>query len=160
MDEERRRMLGDKRQFMRKRIEIRNFQASLEPARTALERAGEAFRVYRIEDTPNWLPSWVPEGYSYIPWNLIPGASLSADGLSDRELAELTCRLLTEYMGPDDELLVVADVGDWSLQLSRTAFERHALEILSACSSRCWLTAPPAQWLVALEGYSIAWKGS
>jgi hypothetical protein len=158
VDEAKRTELEERRRFMKERNKARTFRAAAEPAISNLQQAGEDFRVYRLGDEPEWAPDWIPAGYGHIPWDTLPGVNHSPEALSEEALVDTIGSLLEGRLPPFDKLLVVADVGDWTIELERRAFDRHALIILETCCFRCWLAAPPAQWLIAPEGRSLRWK--
>ena len=158
MESDRRTALAERRRFMQQRNAARAFRDDLEPAWTALEAARETFRAYRIGSEPQWSPSWVPAGYSYIPWRELEGVNWSEDGLDRAALARLLGELLVERLEAADELLFIAEGKTWSIGTARDVFERHAPALLEAAWDRAYLAAPPADWLIWADGHRLVWK--
>ena len=158
MEPAKRTSLEQRRRFMRERNEARAFRAGIEPAWTALEQAGEQFRIYRIGSEPSWCPNWIPRGYSYIPWRELSGVSWSPDQLDRGELAGIIGDQLAARIGPDDELLFVAEGKAWSIGMARRVFDDHAVPLLDAAWDHAFIAAPPAQWLVCADGHRAMWK--
>lgn len=158
MDAARRKQLEERRRFMHERTAARAQRQALEPAWSALEAAGESFRVYRLGTEPRWNPQWIPAGYSYIPWRELGGVQWGPP-ITDREhMAGLMRGLLAERLGPDDDLLFVPSGKGWSIGLTRGGFDRHAEALLDAAWDSAYLAAPPAQWLICGDWSELKWK--
>ena len=158
MDTERRKQLEERRRFMHERTAARAQRQAMEPALSALEQAGETFRVYRLGTEPNWNPRWIPSGYSYIPWRELDGVHW-APPITDRaHMAALMRGLLAERLGPDDDLLFVPAGKGWSIGMLGAGFDRHAETLLDTAWDSAYLAAPPAQWLICGDWSKLMWK--
>jgi hypothetical protein len=158
LDNAKRTALEERRRFMRQRNAARAFRASIEPAWTALEAAGEVFRVYRLGEEPSWCPAWIPRGYGRVPWERLDRVRRTGEGLSDVELADKARGLLAERLGPTERLLIVPEGTNWSIELTRAAFDRHAEALAATAVSHAYLAAPPAPWLIQFDGSELVWK--
>ena len=126
MEPAKRTSLEQRRRFMRERNEARAFRAGIEPAWTALEQAGEQFRIYRIGSEPSWCPNWIPRGYSYIPWRELSGVRWSADQLDRGELAARHVDLRPYVLCSGDSCTVIPG------GLTRVALRRGSLVVNSS----------------------------
>ena len=157
MDAARRKQLEERRRFMHERNAARAQRQAMEPALSALEQAGETFRVYRLGTEPHWNPRWIPSGYSYIPWHDLPGVETRK--VNDRPaMAEVLRELLAERLKPEDEFLFVPAGKGWSIVMLREGFDRHAEALLDVAWDNAYLAAPPAQWLLCGDWSRVMWK--
>ena len=83
---------------------------------------------------------------------------LGPDQLDRGELAGIIRDQLAARIGPDDELLFVAEGKAWSLGMARRVFDDHAVPLLDAAWDHAFIAAPPAQWLVCADGHRAMWK--
>jgi hypothetical protein len=158
VEAERRRQLEERRRFMRERTSARRQREEIEPAWSALEAAGETFRIYYRGDTPRWSPRWIPAGYSYIPWHELDGVTFAPPIRDRAHMAGLMRDLLAERLAPDDDLLFIPQGKGWSVGLTAGGFDRHAEVLLDAAWDSVYLAAPPAQWLICGDWAKLMWK--
>ena len=153
MDPERRKQLEQKRQFNHARLAANELRDRAEPAFSALAEAGEDFQLRSLAEAKRWGPSWLTRA-SYVQWREIPGTQW--DGIFDNDAAMLArlAELAGEIVGPDDRVLIC---DQFQIELTRAAFTRHIATILDA-TSRPYITAERAEWLIEVKGGEIWWK--
>lgn len=155
MDADRRRALEERRQFNKARVAARALHERAEPAFSALSAAGEDFKLYPVGQEPRWLPGWVPRGWGRMHWHELDDVGWSEEDLDRAALARTASALLAERIGEDETMLVV---GQFVLELTRGAFDRHAEAILEAHWESAYLASPPAQWMIEIKRHMAYYK--
>ena len=157
MDDDKRRRLEEKRQFMQRRNAAKDLRAEMEPAISALEAAGERYRVLGLGDVPRWSPDWIPEGCGRIPWDRLADAQFrKVDGREESAAAIIA--LLSQRLDPADELLFIPSGKRWTLAMPRGVFSRHAMALLECAWDAVYFAAPPASWVIQLDWSELWWK--
>lgn len=158
MDPKRRAALLMRREKLRHEIDHEQQLVGLEDARAALADAGEAFEILYRGEVPPWTPSWIPWGYSRIPWNLVPTAEETwfKNDLDARDEAFVSA--LSRLAQPDEKLLFVFEGLAASFRMTRAVADRHVGAILkdrATSLSPLWVTSPPRQWLVEVSSETV-----
>ncbi len=155
MDPDRREKLEERRKFNHLRVAARELRRRAQPASDALEAAGVDFKLYRLTEEPRWLPGWVPTGWGRMHWHRLDDVHSTESSLFPHELAPRVIEVLAERMEPDQRLLIGSQL---FLEMTRAAFERHVMAILETFGCDAYIAAPPAQWMIELDGHMAWWK--
>jgi hypothetical protein len=157
MDSHRRAALEEQRNNTRLERERQDQLRGLEDLKAALLAAGEAFEIFYRAETPSWTPTWIPWGYSYIPWALVTPAEETwfEDDLDARDEAFVSA--LSRCAGPHDSVLFVFEGRGASFRMARDAGVRNVGVILArvASGSPLWVTCPPKQWLIEVTRENV-----
>jgi hypothetical protein len=151
MDPQRRAALLQRRQELRDGLDRREQLYGLEDLKAALELAGEPHEILYAGEEPSWALTWIPWGYSRVPWDKVRPAEeiwyRSDLGARDEAAANALARLAAA----EEPLLVVFEGRAASFRMSRAVLTRNVRAVLDAGHEPVWITAPPKQWLVEVS---------
>jgi hypothetical protein len=155
MDPQRRADLVQPRQALRENIGRREQLYGLEDLKAALEAAGEPHEILYAGEGPSWSPSWIPWGYSRVPWHLVRPAEGTwfRSNLAARDEAVISA--LARLAAPDEPLFVVYEGRAASFLMSRAVIERNIAAVMEAGWEPIWISAPPKQWLVEVSNEDV-----
>jgi hypothetical protein len=148
----------------RKRAQARQdrddgLRAALAPILEPLEAAGEPHELVDMSKVENWLPGWVPWGWSEMPWHLAPVAR----GLRwwphdspepDIALRDATARQWLGELASDDAPVLIVYQDYWmGLRVSKAVALRHLPAALAAMPEYrdVWILSPPHDWIIRLD---------
>ncbi|MDF7776488.1 hypothetical protein P1X14_14630 [Sphingomonas sp. AOB5] len=146
-----------------------SLRQALAPILDPLEMAGEPHALVPMSQVRDWIPGWVPWGWSEMPWHLAPVAR----GLRwwpldtpepDIALRDATAAEWLDALADNETPVLIVYEDYWTaLRVSKAVALRHLPAALAAMPEYrdVWILSPPHDWIIRLDmtGVIEAYEG-
>lgn len=133
-------------------------RASLAPVLDPLEAAGDPYELVDMSQVHDWIPGWVPWGWTEMPWHLAPVVRglrwWPLDSEPDIALRDATATEWLDELAPDDAPVLIVYQDYWmALRVSKPVALRHLPAALAAMPEYrdVWILSPPHDWIIRLD---------